>query len=68
MTVDLSQAQYRKAQASNGADTGCVEVAGNLSEVTAIRDSVRPGAGVHVVTKAVFSAFLSDMKAGAYDM
>jgi hypothetical protein len=65
---DLSQAQYRKASRSNGADTGCVEIATNLSDVVAVRDSTRPEAGAHVVTEAAFAAFLRDVKAGHYDL
>jgi hypothetical protein len=44
-----------------------VEVAVNLPGVTAIRDSKRPEDGVHVVERAVFAAFLADLKAGRYD-
>jgi hypothetical protein len=66
--TDLSQAQWRKASRSNGANTGCVEVAGNLPGVTAVRDSKRPEAGAHVVSRAAFAAFVNDVKAGRYDM
>jgi cation transport ATPase len=65
---DLSQAQWRKANRSNGANTGCVEVAGNLVGVTAVRDSKRPEAGAHVVSRNAFAAFLRDVKAGRYDL
>lgn len=65
--IDLSQAQYRKASRSNGADTGCVEIATNLPGVVAVRDSTRPEAGAHVVTEAAFGEFLRDVKAGRYD-
>ena len=66
--IDLSQAQYRKATRSNGADTGCVEIATNLPGVVAVRDSTRPEAGSHLVTKDAFTAFLNDVKAGRYDL
>ena len=66
--IDLSQAQWRKASRSNGANTGCVEVAANLPGVVAVRDSKRPEAGAHVVTPAAFSAFLADLRAGRYDI
>lgn len=66
--IDLSQAQWRKASRSTGANTGCVEIAANLPGVTAVRDSKRPEAGVHVVSRSVFSAFLADVKAGRYDL
>jgi len=66
--TDLSQAQWRKAARSNGANTGCVEIAANLPGVTAVRDSTRPEDGAHVVSRAAFAAFLLDVKAGRYDI
>ncbi len=65
---DLSQAKWHKATKSNGANTGCVEVAANLPEVAAVRDSRSPDLGAHVVPRTVFSAFLGDVKAGRYDL
>jgi hypothetical protein len=65
--TDLSRAQWRKAARSNGATTGCVEIATNLPDVIAIRDSKRPDDGAHVVDRAAFTAFLTDAKAGHYD-
>jgi hypothetical protein len=66
--TDLSQAQWRKASRSNGANASCVEVAANLSDVTAVRDSKRPEAGAHVVSRTAFAAFLGDVKSGRYDI
>lgn len=65
--IDLSRATWRKARRSahNG---GCVEVAANLPAVVAVRDSKRPEGGAHVVERAVFAAFLADVKAGRYDI
>jgi hypothetical protein len=65
--VDLSQASWRKAglSAHNG---GCVEVAGNLPGVTALRDSKRPDDGAHVVDRAAFARFLADVQGGRYDI
>jgi len=65
--TDLSQAAWRKATASQN-NGGCVEVAANIPNVIAIRDSKRPGDGAHVVTRAAFSAFLDDARAGRYDI
>jgi hypothetical protein len=65
--IDLSRAQWRKAARSTGATTGCVEIAANLPDVIAIRDSKRPDDGAHVVDRAAFTAFLADAKAGHYD-
>lgn len=65
--TDLSQAIWRKAalSAHNG---GCVEVAANLSGVTAIRDSKRPEGGAHVVEREAFAAFLTDVRQGRYNL
>lgn len=65
--TDLSRAIWRKARRSahNG---GCVEIAANLCEVTAIRDSKRPEGGAHVVGRDVFAEFLADLKGGRYDL
>ncbi|MFB9320347.1 DUF397 domain-containing protein [Cryptosporangium minutisporangium] len=66
--TDLSDAHWRKAKRSTGANTGCVEVAPNLPEVAAVRDSKRPEGGAHVVSRSAFAAFLDDVKAGRYDL
>lgn len=66
--TDLSQAQWRKATRSTGANTGCVEIAANLSAVVAVRDSTRPEDGAHVVSRAAFAAFLGDVKTGRFDL
>ena len=66
--IDLSQAEWRKATRSTGSNGGCVEVAANLSGVTAVRDSKRPEDGAHVVDRATFAAFLADVKANRYDI
>jgi hypothetical protein len=65
--VDLAAASWRKASLSahNG---GCVEVAGNLPDVTAVRDSKRPEDGAHVVDRAAFARFLADVQGGRYDI
>jgi Domain of unknown function (DUF397) len=65
--TDLSRAVWRKALASY-ANGGCVEVAANLGEVVAVRDSTRPADGAHVVTRAAFEALLADLKNGRFDI
>ena len=65
--TDLSRANWRKAEASY-ANAGCVEVAANLGDVIAVRDSTCPGAGAHVVAKSAFSALLADLKRGRFDI
>jgi hypothetical protein len=66
--IDLSRAIWRKARRSNGGNGGCVEIASNLPQAVAVRDSKRPDGGAHVVERAVFTAFLEDVKAGRYDI
>jgi hypothetical protein len=65
--IDLSRAAWRKASSSanNG---GCVEIAANLPEIIAVRDSKRPDCGAHVVGKTAFAAFLADARAGRFDV
>jgi hypothetical protein len=65
--IDLSQAQWRKATRSGSANGGCVEIASNLPDVIAIRDSKRPEDGARLVDRAAFAAFLADVKVGRYD-
>jgi hypothetical protein len=65
--TDLSRAEWRKAARSTSGNGGCVEVAGNLPGVTAIRDSKRPEDGAHIVGREAFAAFLADVKDGRYD-
>lgn len=65
--TDLSQAAWRKASRSQN-NGGCVEIAANLPEVIAVRDSKRPDEGAHVVERAVFAAFVSDVKSGRFDV
>jgi Domain of unknown function (DUF397) len=64
--IDLSRAIWRKARLSahNG---GCVEIAANLTGVTAIRDSKRPEGGAHVIGRDSFAEFLADVRKGRYD-
>ena len=65
--TDLSQAAWRKASRSQN-NGGCVEIAANIPEVVAVRDSKRPDEGAHVVGRAVFAAFVADVKSGRYDV
>ena len=64
--TDLSHAPWRKARRSQHTG-GCVEVA-NLGDAMAVRDSKRPEAGAHVVSRNAENAFLADAKAGRFDL
>jgi hypothetical protein len=66
--MDLTSAIWRKATRSGGNGGGCVEVAGNLPGVVAVRDSKRPEDGAHVVGRPSFAALLDDIKAGRLDL
>ena len=66
--TDLSAAIWKKGSKSTGSNGGCVEIAANLPGVTAIRDSVRPSDGAHVVAEAAFAVFLGDVRSGRYDI
>jgi len=65
--TNLSQAAWRKARMSSQ-NGGCVEIAANIPGVTAVRDSKRPDGGAHIVGRAAFAAFLTDLKAGRFDI
>jgi Domain of unknown function (DUF397) len=65
--TDLTTAAWRKASGSQN-NGGCVEVAANLGDVVAVRDSKHPEGGAHVVGRAAFAAFLADAKGGRYDL
>ena len=65
--TDLSRAVWRKATASY-ANGGCVEVAANLGDVVAVRDSACVEDGAHVVHRTQFAALLADVKSGRYDI
>jgi hypothetical protein len=65
--IDLSRAAWRKASRSS-TNGGCVEIAANLPGVVAVRDSKRPEGGAHLVSRTAFAAFLSDVRAGRYDL
>jgi hypothetical protein len=65
--TDLSQAAWRKATASQN-NGGCVEVAANIPDVIAIRDSTRPNDGAHVVSREAFADFIAAAQAGQFDL
>jgi hypothetical protein len=65
--TDLTQAAWRKAARSSSGTGGCVEIATNLPDIVAIRDSKRPEDGAHVVEPTAFATFLADVKVGRYD-
>ena len=65
--TDLSRAAWQKATASY-ANGGCVEVAANLGDAVAVRDSTRIEDGAHTVTPSDFETLLADVKSGRFDI
>ncbi|MEV0429942.1 DUF397 domain-containing protein [Micromonospora sp. NPDC050495] len=57
--MDLSDAQWRKSTRSNGQGGNCVEVADNLPDVVAVRDSKDPSGPVLAFAPAAWRAFLA---------
>jgi hypothetical protein len=67
MTTDLPGAVWRKSSYS-GAVNNCVEVAGNLPHIVAVRDSKLPAGPVLVVTRPAWDAFAAAVRAGRLDV
>jgi hypothetical protein len=64
--MDLSRAVWHKSTRS-GSSGDCVEVADNLVDIVAVRDSKDRDAGSLVFTPAQWTAFVSSAKAGDFD-
>jgi len=64
---DLSGAVWHKSTRSGGNGGDCVEVAVNLTEVVAVRDSKDPGGGVLTFAPGVWREFLAGVRAGEFD-
>ncbi len=67
MKLDLSKAAWRKSSAS-GANNNCVEVAGNLPRIVAVRDSKDPDGPALMVTREEWGSFAAGVKAGRFDL
>lgn len=64
MEMDLSQATWRKSSNSGGDGGMCVEVAGNLPGIVAVRDSKDPAGPALILDPNNWTAFLDHLKAG----
>lgn len=65
MTIDLTNARWHKSSRSGG--TGeCVEVAHNLPEVVAVRDSKDPSGPVLAFSRREWRAFVEAVKSDEF--
>ncbi|MEV4102341.1 DUF397 domain-containing protein [Nonomuraea sp. NPDC049649] len=65
---DLSRARWRKASKSNGQGGACVEVALNLPDIVAVRDSKDPDGSVLVFSHREWDAFLDGASKREFDI
>lgn len=65
--MDLSAAVWHKS--SRSSDTGgmCVEVATNLPNIVAVRDSKNPNGPKLVFTRSAWKVFVDNLKTGRID-
>lgn len=64
---DLTGANWRKSTRS-GNQGNCVEVADNLADVVAVRDSKDPHGPALTFEPTAFAAFVAGAKAGEFDL
>ncbi len=62
--MDLSKAAWRKSSHSGSNEGACVEVAGNIPGLIAVRDSKNPSGPALVFSRADWKAFLGLIKDG----
>jgi Domain of unknown function (DUF397) len=66
--MDLSRAEWRKASYSSTNGGACVEVAGNLPGLVAVRDSKDPSGPVLIFAPDEWQAFTAEVRAGQFDL
>ncbi len=67
MTMNLSQAVWRKSTRSAGNGGNCVEVA-NLDDAVAVRDSKHPEGAALVFSRTEWATFVDATKSGEFDL
>ncbi|MEU7910060.1 DUF397 domain-containing protein [Microbispora bryophytorum] len=65
---DLSGAQFRKSSYSGATNDNCVEVATNLPGMVTVRDSKDRSGPVLAFTPSEWSAFVTGVKNGDFDI
>jgi hypothetical protein len=68
LNVDLTDAAWRKSSYSGNNGGDCVEVADNLGDAVAIRDSKDRDGPVLIVTSEEWRAFAAAVRAGDFDL
>jgi Domain of unknown function (DUF397) len=66
--ADLTGAVWHKSTRSGGNGGDCVEVAGNLPGIVALRDTKDPDGTILVFTRAEWAAFIDGVRAGEFDL
>lgn len=66
--MDLTNAVWHKSSRSSSNGGDCVEVADNLPEVVAVRDSKDPAGPALLFERDSWTAFLDSVKAGEFDI
>ena len=61
---DLTRAEWRKSARSGGTGGNCVEVAGNLPGIVAVRDSKDPGGPALIFALRDWQAFAAVIRDG----
>jgi hypothetical protein len=66
--MDVSSAAWRKSSYSGGNGGNCVEVAGNLAGIVAVRDSKDPDGPALIFTPDEWRTFAAGVKAGEFNL
>jgi hypothetical protein len=59
---------WRKSSYSSNGGGDCVEVGTGLPGKVAVRDTKRRDDGMHIIPSAAFTALLTDVKSGRFDI
>ena len=60
--MELTSARWRKSSRSSGNGGDCVEVADNLPDLVAVRDSKNPTGPALTFTPAAWRAFVAELR------
>ena len=63
--MDLTRADWRKSSYSGGNGGTCVEVARNLPDVVAVRDSKNPDGPALILSRTEWASFITRLRATA---